>query len=203
MCTRYSCCCKSHTLFLHTLVLLDCEQNPCENGGSCTRHINDYNCTCPSGYGGYLCEDQCKKSIAICDSNLFVTFVIFCHSVKDSESDYTVIVAAGTVVAVLVAIIGCCIAIIICYHRSESASPVRGAAVAYTGICSMLSMNLRFNLQIPLCLSDNSQKDNNPRRLALFLDRTVLLGILHKKRNNRQIGIFLESAALSGDSGRR
>ena len=37
-------------------VLMECDGNPCENGGTCTRHVNDYNCTCPPGYSGDRCE---------------------------------------------------------------------------------------------------------------------------------------------------
>ena len=55
-------CCKKYTLVLGTLVLLDCEENPCENGGTCTRHVNDYTCACPFGYSGYLCEGKSQKT---------------------------------------------------------------------------------------------------------------------------------------------
>ena len=30
--------------------------NPCENGGNCTDGVNEYNCTCVSGYTGTECE---------------------------------------------------------------------------------------------------------------------------------------------------
>ena len=35
---------------------MECEGNPCENGGTCTRHVSDYNCTCSPGYSGDRCE---------------------------------------------------------------------------------------------------------------------------------------------------
>ena len=34
----------------------DCMSNPCENGGSCTDGVNEYNCSCASGYTGTDCE---------------------------------------------------------------------------------------------------------------------------------------------------
>ena len=30
--------------------------NPCENGGNCTDGVNEYLCTCISGYTGTDCE---------------------------------------------------------------------------------------------------------------------------------------------------
>ena len=38
-------------------VVLDCEENICENGGTCSRHVNDYSCDCPAGYSGILCDE--------------------------------------------------------------------------------------------------------------------------------------------------
>ena len=35
---------------------MECESNPCENGGTCTQHDTNFTCTCPSGYSGRLCE---------------------------------------------------------------------------------------------------------------------------------------------------
>ena len=35
----------------------DCSSNPCQNGGSCTDGIHDYECICPSNYNGKNCED--------------------------------------------------------------------------------------------------------------------------------------------------
>ena len=34
----------------------ECESSPCKNGGTCKNLINDYNCTCASGYLGKSCE---------------------------------------------------------------------------------------------------------------------------------------------------
>ena len=33
----------------------DCADGPCENGGSCTDAVNDYNCSCVAGYTGKNC----------------------------------------------------------------------------------------------------------------------------------------------------
>ena len=38
-------------------VVLACEENICENGGTCSRHVNDYSCDCPAGYSGILCDE--------------------------------------------------------------------------------------------------------------------------------------------------
>ena len=48
---------------------LPCEENICQNGGTCTKHVTDYSCDCPTGYSGYLCDEF--------DGNLFftVTFI--------------------------------------------------------------------------------------------------------------------------------
>ncbi|CAH3105491.1 unnamed protein product [Porites lobata] len=34
----------------------DCADGPCENGGSCTDAVNDYNCSCVAGYTGKNCS---------------------------------------------------------------------------------------------------------------------------------------------------
>ncbi|XP_028301371.1 protein crumbs homolog 1 isoform X2 [Gouania willdenowi] len=33
-----------------------CEPNPCQNGGECQDHFNNYNCSCASGWGGTHCD---------------------------------------------------------------------------------------------------------------------------------------------------
>ena len=68
-------CCKSYTLVIS--VLMECEGNPCENGGTCTRHVSDYICTCPSGYSGYLCEGKCQL-LFITDLFSSIMFVTCC-----------------------------------------------------------------------------------------------------------------------------
>ena len=34
----------------------ECASNPCQNSLSCTNLINDYRCTCKTGYTGKQCE---------------------------------------------------------------------------------------------------------------------------------------------------
>lgn len=77
--------------------------------------------------------------IYLCNNSLFVTFVIFCLSAKDfesdnserddSESDQAASVVAGitvAVIAIIVAVVGCCTLIIFCYHKSESDNTLSG-----------------------------------------------------------------------------
>uniref|UniRef100_A0A8D2M856 Sushi, nidogen and EGF like domains 1 n=1 Tax=Zonotrichia albicollis TaxID=44394 RepID=A0A8D2M856_ZONAL len=39
----------------------NCSQNPCRNGGSCTRDGESYHCACRPGFKGRLCQLACKK----------------------------------------------------------------------------------------------------------------------------------------------
>ena len=34
----------------------ECERNPCQNNGTCTDKINNYECQCEKGYEGKDCE---------------------------------------------------------------------------------------------------------------------------------------------------
>ncbi|NXK79694.1 SNED1 protein, partial [Amazona guildingii] len=38
-----------------------CSMNPCRNGGTCTRDVKSYHCSCRPGFKGRLCELACKK----------------------------------------------------------------------------------------------------------------------------------------------
>ena len=34
----------------------DCSTNPCQNGGTCADGVNEYTCTCVTGYNGDNCQ---------------------------------------------------------------------------------------------------------------------------------------------------
>ena len=42
---------------VYSTVVQTCEENICENGGNCTRHVNDYTCMCSPGFSGFLWEE--------------------------------------------------------------------------------------------------------------------------------------------------
>ena len=44
------------TCILPNTVISQCEQNPCENGGTCRKHVLSYTCECLPGYNGSLCQ---------------------------------------------------------------------------------------------------------------------------------------------------
>ena len=35
----------------------DCMGQPCMNGGTCNDGVDSYNCTCPAGYNGTVCDN--------------------------------------------------------------------------------------------------------------------------------------------------
>ena len=39
----------------------DCASNPCVNGGTCEDLVNDYACTCATGFSGKSCEGNFYK----------------------------------------------------------------------------------------------------------------------------------------------
>lgn len=44
----------SLTIFIIEINL--CDQDPCQNGATCSNFRTSYNCTCPEGYSGVNCE---------------------------------------------------------------------------------------------------------------------------------------------------
>ena len=47
----------------------DCSPDPCQNSGTCEDLVNDYNCTCVTGFTGKSCET---------DLNFLQVFELFC-----------------------------------------------------------------------------------------------------------------------------
>ena len=45
-----------HQQALTFLDINECDQQPCQNNGSCTNTAGLYNCNCLSGYNGTNCE---------------------------------------------------------------------------------------------------------------------------------------------------
>ena len=39
------------------LELISCDQEPCQNGGVCSEKSGRFNCTCPKGYSGLICQN--------------------------------------------------------------------------------------------------------------------------------------------------
>lgn len=41
---------------MYTFIDIDeCSSSPCSNGGTCNDQVNEYSCTCASGYSGLGC----------------------------------------------------------------------------------------------------------------------------------------------------
>ncbi|XP_064605715.1 uncharacterized protein LOC135470608 [Liolophura sinensis] len=56
-CKNSTCCCAAgYTGRLCHIEILECDSNPCVNGGKCRDRIGDFLCDCPSGYSGRNCE---------------------------------------------------------------------------------------------------------------------------------------------------
>ena len=45
--------------------VIECNSNPCMNGGTCTDRVNRYTCKCRAGYTGGNCESR-KSDSNIC-----------------------------------------------------------------------------------------------------------------------------------------
>ena len=48
----------------------ECIPDPCQNGGSCTDVVNDYNCTCVLGFNGTNCENSTSITYLVYFKNL-------------------------------------------------------------------------------------------------------------------------------------
>ena len=40
----------------------ECDSDPCQNGGTCTDLIDDFNCSCVTGFVGNTCEMDCVQN---------------------------------------------------------------------------------------------------------------------------------------------
>lgn len=63
----------SRYMRLSVCVSVDCETNPCRNGGTCNRgqgELDEVNeCTCFPGFTGYLCENEVEVQFELVDMN--------------------------------------------------------------------------------------------------------------------------------------
>lgn len=48
----------SNDIFLKYTDIDDCLTDPCENNGTCTDLVNDYQCGCVTGFNGRTCENS-------------------------------------------------------------------------------------------------------------------------------------------------
>ena len=59
---------------------MTCEESPCENGGTCSRHVRDYMCICREGYSGSLCQGQYNYTIMLLHdpdhSTMYIHFML-------------------------------------------------------------------------------------------------------------------------------
>ena len=55
------------------LVYSTCDQNPCNNNGTCQYHGGNYTCTCLSGFTGKYCEQK-QRSKCVLLYNIFAFF---------------------------------------------------------------------------------------------------------------------------------
>ena len=61
-------------LFMFFPDINECASRPCQNGGTCTDHVNTYTCSCVGGYMGAVCE--ISNAFVFVSFFLYITFVM-------------------------------------------------------------------------------------------------------------------------------
>lgn len=61
--------------YVQTIVFSECEENPCQNGGTCQRHVLDYHCQCPPSTSGDFCENIITTSTYTVQLSIVIVFV--------------------------------------------------------------------------------------------------------------------------------
>ena len=49
-------CVLNKFIFIFISDINECISSPCQNGGYCWDHVNNYTCDCQPGYVGYNCQ---------------------------------------------------------------------------------------------------------------------------------------------------
>ena len=58
------------------IFLMPCDEEPCENGGTCVETGSSYRCDCPEGFTGNQCEMDINECLSEpCDANQICTNV--------------------------------------------------------------------------------------------------------------------------------
>ena len=65
---RFHATVDSLTMIFSSQEIDECSSNPCQNNGTCTDLVNDFNCTCVHGYEGRTCGNNIDDCAGInCD----------------------------------------------------------------------------------------------------------------------------------------
>ena len=62
----------------------ECSSSPCQNGGTCTDHVNKYTCSCIAGYTG----TNCQTGLSMLDILCFITHYIPSQRTFSLSMDY-------------------------------------------------------------------------------------------------------------------
>ena len=47
-----------YNLLIYYTVMSECDEDFCQNGGTCIKHVLTVMCECPSGFIGYFCQEK-------------------------------------------------------------------------------------------------------------------------------------------------